>query len=142
MPQKVDPLADESQEIIWKDRKRYFGLPISFTRYSIKGIRFYVSKGFINVEENELLIYRIMDIKFNRTLADRIFGVGTITLFTADKTDSELKIIRVKKPAKVRDLISRMSEQERTNIRARGRELFGVGNNDMDMPLDVDGVIN
>ena len=129
-----------TQEIIWKDRKHYFGLPISFTRYSIKGIRFYLSKGFLNVEENELLMYRIIDIKFNRTLADRIFGVGTITLFTCDKTDSELKIVRVKKPQMVRDLISKMVEEERTKIRARGKELYGVA--DMDGAMDDAGLFN
>jgi len=131
MSQKMDQLLEEKQEIVWKDRKRYFGLPLSFTRYSIKGIRLYLSKGFINVEENELLLYRVMDIKSNRTLADRIFGVGTITLYTADKTDSELKIIRVKNPNKVRELISKMVEEERAKIRIRGKEIYGVGDEDM-----------
>lgn len=139
MSNKFDQtVVGEQPKLIWKDRKRYFGLPLSFTRYSIRGIRFYVSKGFLKIEENELLLYRIIDLKLNRTLADRIFGVGTITLYTADKTDSELVIIRVKDSVKVRDLISRMVEQERVNIKARGKELFGVG--DQDVELDVDAV--
>ena len=133
---KMDQILEDKEELIWKDRKRFMGMPLSFTRYSIRGIRFYVSKGLFNVEENELLLYRIMDIKFNRTLTNRIFGVGTITLFTADKTDSELKILRVKKPEKVRDLISRLVEEQRISIRARGKELFGVGDQ------DVDGIMN
>lgn len=141
MTQTMDQILDEKLEIVWKDRKRYFGMPLSFTRYSIKGIRLYLSKGFFNVEENELLLYRIMDIKFNRTLADRIFGVGTITLYTADKTDSELKIIRVKKPNKVRDLISKMVEEERAKIRVRGKEIYGVGD-DMDDNQDEGGLFN
>ena len=135
MTQAMDQIVNEKQELIWKDRKRYFGLPLSFTRYSIRGVRFYVSKGLIRIEENELLLYRIMDIKFNRTIADRIFRVGTITLYTVDKTDSVLKIIRIKKPAQVRDLISKMAEDERTKVRVRGKEIFGVGddnNNDSD----------
>lgn len=127
MTQKTEQNTNEKQEILWKDRKRYFGLPLSFTRYSIRGIRFFLSKGFFSIEENELLLYRVLDIKYNRTLADRIFGVGTITLFTCDKTDSELKIIRVKHPDKVRDLISRLVEEERAKIRVRGKELYGVG---------------
>ncbi len=141
MTQKMDQMSDDKDELIWKDRKRYLGLPISFTRYSIRGIRFFVSKGLFNTEENELLLYRIMDIKYNRTLADRIFGVGTITLFTADTTDSELKIVRVKKSQKVRDLISKMVEEQRVNIRARGKELFGVGDQDMDGGLN-DGIFH
>ena len=133
MTQKMDQMLGDSEELIWKDRKRFLGLPLSFTRYSIKGIRFFVSKGLFNTEENELLLYRIMDIKYNRTLADRIFGVGTITLFTADTTDSEIKILRVKKSQKVRDLLSKMVEEERTRVRARGKELFGVGDQEQDL---------
>lgn len=129
---KMGQVLENKDEVIWKDRKRFMGMPLSFTRYSIRGIRFYVSKGLFNVEENELLLYRVMDVKFNRTLVNRIFGVGTITLYTADKTDSELKILRVKRPEKVRDLISRMVEEQRTSIRARGKELFGVGDQDAD----------
>ncbi len=138
--QKMDEILGEKDELIWKDRKRYLGLPISFTRYSIRGIRLYVSKGLFNTEENELLLYRIMDVKHNRTLADRIFGVGTITVFSADATDNELKIIRVKRSAKVRDLISRLVEEERTRIRARGKELFGVGDEDVDGSLNPDAI--
>jgi uncharacterized membrane protein YdbT with pleckstrin-like domain len=138
MTQKMDQILGEKDELIWKDRKRYLGLPISFTRYSIRGIRFYMSKGLFNTEENEILLYRIMDVKYNRTLADRIFGVGTITLYSADATDNEMKIIRVKKSAKVRDLISKMVEDERVRVRARGKELFGVGDQDMDGAMDVD----
>lgn len=131
MTQKMDEILKDGQELIWKDRKRYFGLPLSFTRYSIRGIRLFVSTGLFKIEENELLLYRIMDVKYNRTFADRIFGVGTITLFTADKTDSELKILRVKRSQKVRDLISKMVEEQRINIRARGKELFGVADEDV-----------
>lgn len=141
MTQKMDQMLDDKDELIWKDRKRYLGLPLSFTRYSIKGIRLFLSIGLFNVEENELLLYRVMDIKYNRTLADRIFGVGTITLFTADKTNSELKILRVKNSQKVRDLISKLVEQERAKVRVRGKELYGVGDEDMGGEMD-DGVFH
>lgn len=124
------PSAQNSHEIIWKDRKRFLGMPLSFTRYYIKNGRFYLSKGLFSVEENELLLYRIMDIKLNRTLGDKMVGVGTITLYTCDKTDSELKILRVKKPVKVRDMISDMVEEARTKLRIRGKELYGVGDQD------------
>lgn len=132
MTQAMDQILNEKQELIWKDRKRYFGLPLSFTRYSIRGVRFYISKGLLRIEENELLLYRIMDIKLNRTITDRIFGVGTITLYTVDKTDSVIKVTRIKKPAQVRDLISRMVEEERTKVRVRGKEIFGVGDDNTD----------
>ena len=86
----------------------------------------------MNVEENELLLYRILDIKFNRSLFDKIFGVGTITIYTCDKTDNILKVQKVKNSAEVRDLISNMVEEARAKIRVTGKEIYGVGDNDSD----------
>ncbi len=123
--------TEETDDIVWKDRKHILGMPISFTRYYIKNGRLYLSKGLLNTEENELLLYRILDVKFKRSLADKIFGVGTITLFTCDKTDNVLVIHKVKNSAKVRDLISNMVEEARAQIRVTGKEIYGVGDDDL-----------
>ncbi|HHY64155.1 MAG TPA: PH domain-containing protein [Clostridiaceae bacterium] len=128
-------MADKAKpEYLWKDRKRYLGLPLSFTRYYIRDQRLYYSKGLFNTVEEELLLYRVLDIKLSRTLGDKLVGVGTITLFTADKTNTKLDLVRVKNPKQVRDMISRLVEAERARINIQGRELFGVSN-----PMDIDG---
>ena len=50
-------------EIIWKDRKRiFFGLPWTFTKYSISEDRLFISTGFFSVKEDEVRLYRIMDV--------------------------------------------------------------------------------
>lgn len=116
----------ENSSIVWKDRKRIFGLPISFTKYSATNDRLFVSKGLLSVEENELLLYRILDLKLNISLFDRMFGVGTLTLYCADETERELKIQCVKKPREVRDMLSKMIENERIRTGVRGREIFGA----------------
>jgi len=138
MENKPESQKTDSNEVVWKDRKRFMGMPLSFTRYYIKSGRFYVSKGLLNSEENELLLYRIMDIKLNRSLVNKIFGVGSITLFTADKTDPELKIIRIKHSEKVRDTFSNMVEEARAKMRIRGKEIYGVG--DVAMEGDIDNL--
>jgi len=135
---KFDSDTNDTSKVIWKDRKRFLGMPLSFTRYYIKSGRLYSSKGLFNVEENELLLYRIMDVKLKRSLGDRIFGVGTITLFTCDKTDNELQIIKIKNSMEVRDLISTMVEEARTKIRVRGKEIYGAADNDGDSDSDAD----
>lgn len=113
-------------EYDWKDRKRYLGLPLSFTRYAVRNQRLYFSRGFFNTTEDELLLYRILDVKLNRTFGDKLVGVGTITLYTADKTHPELQLTRVKNPVKVRDMISKMVEEERMRLNIRGKELYGA----------------
>ena len=43
-------------EIIWKDRKRYFGLPLSFTKYSLSEDRLFISQGLLNIRDDEVLL--------------------------------------------------------------------------------------
>ena len=42
-------------QYIWKDRKRYFGLPLSFTRYRLSDDRLFISEGFLNIKDDEIL---------------------------------------------------------------------------------------
>ena len=72
-------------ECLWKDRKRHLGLPLSFTRYSLSDDRLFVSEGFLNIKDDEVLLYRVRDIdteispmvgdeKQSRDLIDRLTG--------------------------------------------------------------------
>ena len=78
-------------EILWADTKRILGMPISFTKYRVDENRLYCKRGFLKVETDELLLYRIMDIRSSQTLGQRIFGVGTVVLFCTDKTSGVLE---------------------------------------------------
>ena len=131
---------NKKTEYQWKDRKRYLGLPLSFTKYAVKDQRLYYTKGFFNTTEEELLLYRVLDIKLNRSFGDKLVGVGTITLFTADKTHPKLELVRVKRPKKIRDLLSKLVEGERVRINIHGKELFGVSNEMRGVDLDGDGI--
>ena len=88
---KIDKLTNltEKEELLWQDRKRHLGLPLSFTIYSFSQNKFYLKKGFFTTRSEEILLYRILDLQFRQTLWQKIFGVGTITLTTADKSRSE-----------------------------------------------------
>ena len=75
----------EGTKVVWTDKKRYFGLPISFTRYSIiekegSWVKLFYDAGFLSTRHEEVLIYRIFDISLHQSLFDKIFGVGTISL--------------------------------------------------------------
>ena len=120
----------EDETLLWKDRKRILGMPISFTVYTLRNARLYLREGFFNTKENEMLLYRILDVNMSRTLGDKIFGVGTLTLFTVDETHKELKLKNIKDPQKIRDLISREVEKERERLKIRGREIYGASDVD------------
>lgn len=125
---KTDRLSGLVQEdpILWKDRRRYLGMPISFTVYSFDENRFYCRKGFFNTSEEEILLYRILDVSLKRTLLQKIFGVGTIYLNTADQTSPVFEIKSVKDPARVRKALSTRVERERDEKRVLGKEMFGA----------------
>lgn len=114
------------QEIIWKDRKRtLFGLPWSFTRYSLTEDKLIIDKGLFTRSEDEIRLYRITDITLRRTLGNRLNGVGTIHCCSADKTSPEFDIKNIKKSKKVKDVLSDMVEEQREKHRVIVREDFG-----------------
>jgi hypothetical protein len=84
-----------------------------------------------------MLLYRILDIKLKRSLWDKMCGVGTLTLFTADETHKELVVKKIKKSKLVRDNLSKMIEEERSKLKIRGKEMYGVSDN-LDGGMDGD----
>lgn len=101
--------------ILWKERKRTFlGLPLSFTVYTLTEDVLTVRSGFLNTNEEEIRLYRIMDITLKRTLEERIFGLGTIHCCSADKSTPEFDIKRIKNPREVRTLLSDLVEKARS----------------------------
>ena len=114
-------------EILWADTKRWLGLPWTFTKYKVDSERLTCKKGFLKTETDEILLYRILDIKCTQTLGQKLFGVGTVTLYCTDKSSGILPLENIKKPDKVRRFLSELVEQKRTETGVKGREIFGAG---------------
>ena len=119
--------------IVWKDRKRtLFGLPWSFTKYSLTDDRLFISTGFLSTKEDEVRLYRIMDISLKRTLGQRIFGLGTIKCCSADKTLGDFEIKNIKKSKDVKELLSEMVENERNRKKVTSREFIDHEDSEFD----------
>ena len=123
-------------ECLWKDRKRHLGLPLSFTRYSLSDDRLFVSEGFLNIKDDEVLLYRVRDIDTQRSLWQRLFGVGTVTVMSSDKTMPTLVLKNIKNPLFVKELIHKQVEEMKLKRRVRYGEIATVGDNDDDDDLD------
>ncbi|MBQ7385381.1 MAG: PH domain-containing protein [Ruminococcus sp.] len=120
-------------EFIWKDRKRIlFGLPWSFTIYKLTEEKLYVETGFLSKKEEEIRLYRIMDLTLNRPLSQRIFGLGTIHCCSADKSTPEFYIRRIKNSREIKNLLSDLVEKQREAKRVVGREFMSDGDFDHD----------
>ena len=111
-------------DILWSDRKRHLGLPISFTKYSLTSDRIFRDTGFLNLKQEEVLLYRVRDISLTRSLGQRIFGVGTVTIHSSDKTSPSLDITNVKRSADVKELIFQKVEEAKQARRMRTTELL------------------
>ena len=110
---------------LWKDRKRtLFGLPLSFTVYSLSEDRLFIERGFLNKSEDEVRLYRVLDISLKRSLGQRLFGVGTIHCCTADKTMKDFDITNIKNPKDVKERLSLLIEKERQAKRVTNREFM------------------
>ena len=124
--------AKPHENAIWHDRKRtFFGLPWSFTVYELTEDRVFIQKGIFTVTDEEIRLYRVLDIAYQATLGQRLFGLGSITLMTSDKTAGKISIDSVKDARNVKEMIAKYVEEQRDKKRVYNREMM-VGEIDMD----------
>lgn len=121
----------------WHDRKRTFlGLPLSFTRYRLTTEKLIVSIGFFSTREEEVKLYRVTDLSIKRSFGQKLLGLGTITIHSSDKTDGKLELKNIKRSAAVKELLSKLVEEERDRKRVTGREIID-GHHDPDCDCDT-----
>jgi len=114
-------MADNN--VIWSDRKRtIFGLPWSFTRYRLTKEKLIIETGLFSRSEEEIRLYRILDLSLKRKFRERLFGLGTIHCCSGDKSTPEIDIKRIKESKKVKDTLSDLVEEQRLARRVGMRE--------------------
>lgn len=114
----------KGRKFIWRDRKRFLGMPLSFTRYALSEDRLFLSVGFFTVRDEEILLYRVRDISSRRSLGQRIFGVGTVVVSSSDKSTPELELKNIRHPMEVKELIHKSVEEIKIRRRVRVGEVM------------------
>jgi len=113
-------------ELVFKQRKRnWCGLPWSFTIYSFDEERLFIERGVFTKREDEVRLYRILDISLQRSFIQRIFKMGTITVDSSDKTMKNFELKNIKNSKEVKEQLSQLVEEERQRKRITGREFMG-----------------
>lgn len=123
-------------EYLWRDRRRILGMPITFTKYLMSDDRIFLEQGLLSTDLEEVLLYRVRDISLRISLGQRIFGVGTITLKSSDKTMPILVLKNIKDPRRVKELIHRQVEKMKAERRMRVGEILDDDDNDEDDYMD------
>ena len=101
-----------------KKRVKFFGLPLSFTKYTITEEKLTITSGFLSITEDDAYMYKIQDVRLTRSLAERMFKLGTITCYTGDTTHPELVLIHIRHSSEVKDFIMLASEEARRKRRS------------------------
>ncbi len=127
---------------IWQDRKRTFlGLPLSFTKYMLTEDRLFVEKGFLNSVLDEEKLYRVRDVRVTRSLGQKIFGLGTLTVFSADASNSETVLESIKHPIEVKEELVELVDAARRKYNIRANEML-MEAPDQILDYDGDGIPN
>lgn len=113
-------------DMIWSERKRnWLGLPWTFTVYGLSEDRLFIKSGLMTVHEDEVRLYRILDLTLSRSLWQRLMGLGTIHVDSSDKTMKNFDIKNIRGCYEVKEQISGLVEAERDNKRVSSREFMG-----------------
>lgn len=104
----------------YKEKKRslFFGLPLSFTTYTITENKINIKRGLLRRVEDDTLLYKVQDVKLVRGIWERIFKMGTVICYSSDITDSKLMITHIKNSSEIKEFILQTSEAERRRMRA------------------------
>ncbi|MBQ7259978.1 MAG: PH domain-containing protein [Lachnospiraceae bacterium] len=134
----MSDLKTEDLNILWKDRKRIllFGLPWTFTKYSFNEERFFMETGLFKTVENEVRLYRIMDLKLSRSFFQKLFDLGTITVASSDRSLHNFEIKNIKDSKNVKEKLSELVEAQRNAKRVMSREIMSDQDDDIE---DMDG---
>lgn len=129
---------DDDDTIMFTERKRllFFGLPWTFTKYTITPSLLTVDSGLLNTTEDDCYMYKIQDVKLNTSLLERIVGVATITCYTGDVTNPELKLVHIRHAKEIKAYLLKASEAARLKRRTLSTMDISAHGGDID-PDDI-----
>jgi uncharacterized membrane protein YdbT with pleckstrin-like domain len=147
MDEKDQTDIKEADLPILKERKRllFLGLPFTFTKYLLTPKSLQLNRGLFTTTEEDLLLFRVMDISFKRTFFQKLVGLGTLTVRSSDKTNPILEVRNIKNCKFFKEALDERVEKERIRMRFRAGELMGEFNDqdqidgqDQDLDLNDD----
>ncbi len=133
--QKVNIDMDTTPIFIERKRILFFGLPWTFTKYTITPSLVTIDKGLLNTIQDDCYMYKIQDVKLNKTLIERLFGLATLTLYTGDITHAEIKLEHVKHADAIKAYILKTSEEAR--IKRRTLNTIDISAHDCNDNMDM-----
>lgn len=131
-------LIIDDEAVMFQERKRllFFGLPWTFTKYTITPGVLTIKHGLLNTVEDDCYMYKIQDVKLNTSLIERIFKLSTIVCYTGDVTNPELRLIHIRHAKEIKSYLLKTSEIARLKRRTINTVDIGAQDLDQDVMLD------
>ena len=125
------------ENMLWSERKRNaLGLPWTFTVYGLTEDRLFIKSGMLTVHEDEVRLYRVLDLTLSRSLWQRLLGLGTIHVVSSDKTMKNFDIVNIRRSQDVMEQLSELVEKERDHKRVSSREFMSSSQDEDDLDQD------
>lgn len=113
------PPPPRKEELIWRGGpNRFTALRKSLTeRYEATTERLKIDYGLLNRHTEEIELFRVQDLSVERSVFDRMFGVGNIVIHSGDATGGTTILYDIADAEHVKDLIRDASRIERQRHR-------------------------
>lgn len=132
-------VKEDRSHFLWTGKPHNFlGLPLNFTRYIITADKLITRKGFLNIKEDEILAYRIIDKRMELPITQRIFGCGTIFIRAKDSDTPEKALKQVKKPRALLAILDNVVEDAKLKYKVGGKDMYGASGIESDAADDSD----
>ena len=115
--------------VIWTDKPHNFlGLKFNFTRYILTDKKLIERKGFLNIKEEKVDLYKIMDTSLDLPLGQRIFGCGTIKIMSKDISNPTINLSKIKDPYLVQNMLEATMDTQKKEYGILGKDIYAAPN--------------
>lgn len=114
----------EQFEIYERKRWLFFGLPFTFTTYTLTNKKLTINKGFFRSIEDDILLYRISDLRLKRSFMQKLFNLGTVVVISSDKSVPQLELHNIRNFREFKDLLEESVENDKLRVHLRSAEFL------------------
>lgn len=123
----TEKLSKMYGNVIWTDKPHnFFSLPLNFTRFILTDKKLIVRRGFLNILEDYVDLYKVIDTTISRPIGQRLFGCGTITVVSKDANNKHLDLTKVKEPHTTHHKIENAVEEQKKSYGILGKDMYGA----------------
>ena len=118
-----EPQAQQLEHVLWEGRP-YLKEITTNTKYILTTQRLIIQMGLLGRREEQIDLGRVKDIRLTQGVSDRMIGIGQIEVISTDPSTPSFRLMGIRDPRTVRDLIWSAVNQRRSAMGIRPRELL------------------